>query len=163
WRVGAGSDRGHNGGMATCPRCGGELPPAARFCPTCGRPVDPEVGPPPPPPAPPIWPTLRPPPWLTSDWPLVGLGVVVLLGLLFALSALLGMVAAVAASGSVDALPCGAGAGAHLAFAAFGARTQVVCRSAAGTALAISFLPLAWALTGGLATEAALRFAWPRL
>src|SRR5438874_73511 len=87
-----------NVSRSACPRCGGELPPAARFCPTCGRPVDPEVGPPPPPPAPPIWPTLRPPPWLTSDWPLVGLGGVVLLGLLFALSALLGMVAAVAAS-----------------------------------------------------------------
>ena len=149
--------------MAFCPRCGGELPAAARFCPTCGRPVDPEFGPPPPPATPPIWAGLRLPAWATSDWSLVGLGAAALLGVLFAVSALVGMVAAVAVSGTFEALPCGAGVGAHLAFAAFGARTEVACRSAAGAALALSFLPLFWALTGALATEAAMRFAWPRL
>src|SRR5439155_689000 len=82
-------------------------------------------------------------------------GAAALLGVLFAVSALVGMVAAVAVSGTFEALPCGAGVGAHLAFAAFGARTEVACRSAAGAALALSFLPLFWALTGALATEAA--------
>src|SRR5687767_10600214 len=68
-------------GMASCARCGSDLPAAARFCPTCGRPVDPEFGPPAPPDAPPIWSGYRPPGWLTADWALVGLGVVVMLWL----------------------------------------------------------------------------------
>jgi hypothetical protein len=150
-------------GMASCVRCGGELPATARFCPTCGRPVAPQGGPAAPPHPPPIWAGLRLPAWVTGDWPLVALGAAVLLGAVFALSALVGMVAAVAVSGSVDALPCGAGVGAHLGFAAFGATTEVACRSTTGAALGLSFLPLFWAFTGGLATEAALRFAWPRL
>ena len=77
-------------GMAFCARCGGELPPTARFCPTCGRPADPEVGPPAPPPAPPIWPAVRPPAWVAADWPLVGLGVALMLALLYAASTLFG-------------------------------------------------------------------------
>jgi hypothetical protein len=150
-------------GMASCVRCGGELPAAARFCPTCGRPVEPEFGPPPPPATPSVWSGFRPPAWATGDWSLVAAGAGVLLGAMFALSVAVGAVAAVAVSGNADALPCGAGVGAHLAFAAFGARTVAACRSTTGTALAVSFLPLFWAFAGGLATEAAMRFAWPRL
>ena len=150
-------------GMAFCVRCGAELPATARFCPTCGRPVAPQDGPASPPQPPPIWAGFRLPAWATGDWPLVALGAAVLVGAVFALSALVGMVAAVAVSGSIDALPCGAGVGTHLGFAAFGATTEVACRSSTGAALGLSFLPLFWAFTGGLATEAALRFAWPRL
>ena len=150
-------------GMAFCARCGGELTPAARFCPTCGRPVEPEVGPVPPPTTAPILAGLRPPAWVTTDWPLVGLGAVVLLGGLFGVAALVGMVAAVAGSGSFAALPCGAGVGAHLAFAAFAARVAVRCGGEHGSVLGLSFLPLWWSLAAGLATEAALQFAWPRL
>jgi hypothetical protein len=150
-------------GMASCARCGGELPATARFCPTCGRPVEPLVGPPPPPATPSVWAGLRLPAWATGDWPLVGAGVAVLIGAMFALSVVLGGVAAVAVSGQADALPCGAGVGLHLAFAAFGARTVAACRSTTGAALAVSFLPLFWAFAGGLATEVAMRFAWTRL
>ena len=146
-------------GMASCVRCGGELPPSARFCPTCGRPVEPEVGPP----VPPIWPGLRLPGWAGTDWGLVGLGVARSLLLLFAASALIGLLAAVAVAGDVAAAPCGAAVGSHLAFAAFGARVAAGCGGDHGAALALGFLPLPWALTGGLATEAALRFGWRRL
>jgi hypothetical protein len=146
-------------GMASCVRCGGELPPSARFCPTCGRPVEPEVGPP----VPPIWPGLRLPGWAGADWALVGLGVARSLLLLFAASALIGLLAAVAVAGNVAAAPCGAAVGSHLAFAAFGARVAAGCGGDHGGALALGFLPLPWALTGGLATEAALRFGWRRL
>jgi hypothetical protein len=139
------------------------LPATARFCPTCGRPVDPEFGPPAPPAAPPIWPGFRPPPWLTSDWPLVGLGVAVMLALLFAVSALYGTVAAVAASGKPGAAGYGAALGSHLACAAFGARTAVSFGTKNASALALQFLPLPWAVAGGLAMRAALRFARPRL
>ena len=150
-------------GMAVCSRCGGELPAAARFCPTCGRPVDPEMGPPVPPDAPPIWSGFRLPGWLTSDWPLVGLGVTVMLVLLFAVAALYGMVAGVAASGNLSAAPYGAALGSHLAFAAFGARTAVSFGVRNGSALSLQFLPLPWAIVGGFAMRAALRFARPRL
>ncbi|HLJ09449.1 MAG TPA: zinc ribbon domain-containing protein, partial [Acidimicrobiia bacterium] len=149
--------------MASCMRCGGELPATARFCPTCGRPVEPEVGPPAPPITPSAWSGLQLPAWVTGDWPLVAAGAAVLLGAVFAVSLIVGAVAAVAVSGNADAVPCGAGVGAHLAFAAFGARTVAACRSTTGTALAVSFLPLFWAFVGGLATEVAMRFAWPRL
>jgi len=150
-------------GMASCVRCGSELPAAARFCPTCGRPADPEVGPPAPPPAPPIWSGLRLPGWLTSDWPLVGLGVAVMLAVLFAVSALYGTVAAVAASGKLGTAPYGAALGSHLGFAAFGARTAASFGTKNGSALAVQFLALPWAVVGGLAMGAALRFARPRL
>jgi len=149
--------------MASCVRCGGELPATARFCPTCGRPVEPAVGPAPPPTTPSAWSGPQLPAWVTGDWPLVAAGAAVLLGAVFAVSVIVGAVAAVAVSGNADALPCGAGVGAHLAFAAFGARTVAACRSTTGTALAVSFLPLFWAFASGLATEAAMRFAWPRL
>src|SRR4051794_1486286 len=129
-------------GMAFCARCGGELPASARFCPTCGRPVDPEVGPPAPPAAPPIWSTFRPPGWVTKDWPLVGLGVAVMLALLFAASALYGTVVGVAATGKPGAAPYGAALGAHLAFAAFGVRTAVSFGTKNGSLLATQFLPL---------------------
>jgi hypothetical protein len=150
-------------GMASCVRCGGELPPAARFCPTCGRPADPGVGPPAPPATAPIWSGLRLPGWAGADWALVGLGVARSLLLLFGASALFGLVAAVAVAGNVAAAPCGAAVGSHLAFAAFGARVAAGCGGDHGAALALGFLPLPWALTGGLATEAALRFGWRRL
>jgi hypothetical protein len=150
-------------GMASCVRCGAELPPTARFCPACGRPVEPEVGPPAPPAVAPIWSGLQLPGWATTDWALVGLGVAVLLGLLFVASALFGLAAAVAVAGSFKAAPCGAAVGSHLAFAAFGARAAAACGGEHGAALALGFLPLPWALAGGLATEAALRFAWRRL
>jgi hypothetical protein len=150
-------------GMASCPRCGCDLPAAARFCPACGRPAEPEVGPPAPPPVGSIWSGLRLPPWATADWALVGLGAALLLGLLFAVSALYGLAAAVGASGSFKSAPCGAAVGSHLAFAAFGARAAAACGSDHGAALALGFLPLPWVLVGGLATEAALRFAGRRL
>lgn len=136
---------------------------AARFCPTCGRPADPEFGPPAPPPAPAIWSGFHLPGWLTSDWPLAGLGVAVMLALLFAVSALFGAVAGVAASGKLEAAPYGAALGSHLAFAALGARTAVSFGTKNGSALALQFLPLTWAVVGGLAMGAALRFARPRL
>lgn len=150
-------------GMGFCARCGGELPATARFCPACGRPVEPVVGPQAPPATRSIWADLRLPGWAGSDWALVGLGVARLLVLLFAASALLGLVAAVAVAGSLKAAPCGAAVGSHLAFAAFGARTAATCGGEHGAALAVGFLPLPWALAGGFATEAALRFAWRRL
>ena len=149
--------------MASCVRCGSELPAAARFCPTCGRPADPEVGPPAPPAPPPIWSGLRLPEWLTSDWPLVGLGVTMMLAVLFAIAALFGAVAGVATSGKFGAAGYGAAVGSHLAFAAFGAKTAVSFGSENGSALALQFLPLPWAVVGGLAMGAALRFARPRL
>jgi len=139
------------------------LPAAARFCPTCGRPVEPEFGPPVPPAAQPIWSGLRLPGWLTTDWPLAGLGVAVMLVLLFASSALYGTVAAVFASGKLRAAPYGAALGSHLAFAAFGARVAVSFGEKNGSNLALQFLPLPWAVVGGLAMRAALRFARPRL
>lgn len=157
------SDDATMAGMAVCARCGGELPAAARFCPTCGRPADPEMGPPAPPDAPPIWSGFRPPGWLTSDWPLVGLGVAVMLALLFGVAALYGTVAGVAASGKLGAAPYGAALGSHLAFAAFGARTAVSFGTQNGSSLALQFLPLPWAVVGGLAMGAALRFARARL
>ena len=46
---------GHNGGDGFLSRCGAEVPATARFCPACGRPVDPEVGPQPPPPTRSVW------------------------------------------------------------------------------------------------------------
>src|SRR5688572_10392759 len=150
-------------GMASCARCGGELPATARFCPACGRPVEPETGPPAPLPVRPILAGFRLPAWVTSDWPLVGLGVVLMLALLFGTSALVGLVAAAAVAGDIGAAPCGAAVGAHLAFAAFGARTFAGCGVEHGSALAIGFLPLPWALIGGVAVEAARRFAWRRL
>jgi hypothetical protein len=139
------------------------LPDAARFCPRCGRPADPEVGPPAPSDAPPIWSGFRLPGWLTSDWPLVGLGVAVMLALLFAASALYGTVAGVASSGKLGAAPYGAALGSHLAFAAFGARTAASFGARNGSALALQFLPLPWAIVGGLTMRTALRFARPRL
>lgn len=149
--------------MAVCARCGGELVPAARFCPTCGRPVEPEVGPAPPPATPPFLAGWPPPGWVSADWPLAGLGAVVLLGLLFGVAMLVGAVAAVAAGGSVESLPCGAGVGAHLAFAAFAAQVAARCGHEHGAVLGLSFLPLWWALAAGVATEAAVRFGWSRL
>jgi hypothetical protein len=121
------------------------------------------MGPPAPPAAPPIWSGFHPPGWLTSDWPLVGLGVAVMLALLFAVSALYGTVAGAAASGKLGAAPYGAALGSHLAFAAFGARTAVSFGTKNPSALALQFLPLPWAVVGGLAMGAALRFARPRL
>jgi hypothetical protein len=150
-------------GMALCQRCGGELPAAARFCPACGRPVEPEVGPPAPLRVAPIWAGLRLPASATADWALVGLGAAVLLGVLFAAAAVLGLVAAVAVAGSFKAAPCGAAVGSHLAFAAFGARAAAACGGEHGAALTLGFLPLPWVLAGALSTEAALRFAWRRL
>ena len=136
---------------------------AARFCPTCGRPVDPEMGPPVPPTAPSLWSGFRLPGSLTSDWPLVGLGVAVMLALLFAVSALYGALAAVASSGKLGAAPYGAALGSHLAFAAFGARAAASFGTKNGSVLALQFLVLPWAVFGGLAMGAALRFARPRL
>jgi hypothetical protein len=150
-------------GMPSCPRCGAELPATARFCPACGRPVEPEVGPQPPPPTRSIWADLTLPDWARSDWALVGLGVVRLLLVLFAASALVGLVAAVAVAGSFAAAPCGAAVGSHLTFAAFGARTAARCGGEHGAVLATGFLPLPWALMAGVATEAALRFGWRRM
>jgi hypothetical protein len=150
-------------GMPSCPRCGAELPATARFCPACGRPVDPEVGPQPPPPTRSIWADLTLPDWARSDWALVGLGVARLLLVLFAASALVGLVAAVAAAGSFAAAPCGAAVGSHLTFAAFGARTAARCGGGHGAVLALGFLPLPWAVMAGVATETALRFGWRRL
>jgi hypothetical protein len=121
------------------------------------------MGPPAPPAAPPIWSGLRLPEWLTSDWPLVGLGVTVMLAVLFAVSALFGAVAGVATSGKFGAAGNGAAVGSHLAFAAFGAKTAVSFGRENGSALALQFLPLPWAVVGGLAMGAALRFARPRL
>lgn len=149
--------------MPSCSRCGVELPATARFCPACGRPVDPEVGPQPPPPTPSIWADLTLPDWARTDWALVGLGVARLLLVLFAASALVGLVAAVAVAGSFTAAPCGAAVGSHLAFAAFGARTAARCGGEHGAVLAVGFLPLPWAVMAGVATEAALRFGWRRL
>jgi hypothetical protein len=73
------------------------------------------------------------------------------------------LVTAVAVAGSIEAAPCGAAVGSHLAFAAFGARTFAGCGAEHGAALAIGFLPLPWALIGGVTVEAARRFAWRRL
>jgi len=121
------------------------------------------MGPPVPPDAPPIWSGVRLPGWLTSDWPLVGLGVGVMLALLFGVSALYGLVAGVASSGKLRTAPYGAALGSHLAFAAFGARTAVSFGTKNGSGLALQFLPLPWALVGGLTMRAALRFARTRL
>src|SRR5581483_3144749 len=150
-------------GMASCPRCGAELPATARFCPACGRPVDPEFGPPAPPKTRSIWADLSLPNWARQDWALVALGVTRLLLVLLAASALVGLVAAVAVAGSFAAAPCGAAAGSHLAFAAFGARTAAGCGGEHGSVLALGFLPLPWAAMAGVATEAALRFGRRRL
>lgn len=150
-------------GMASCPRCGAEVPATARFCPACGRPVEPEVGPQPPPATRSIWADLQLPDWARSDWALVGLGVARLLLVLFAASALVGLVAAVAVARSFAAAPCGAAVGSHLAFAAFGARTAAGCGGEHGAVLAMGFLALPWAVMAGVATEAALRFGWRRL
>ncbi len=68
-----------------------------------------------------------------------------------------------AVAGSFGAAPCGAAVGSHLAFAAFGARTRPGFGTKNGAVLALQFLPLPWALVGGVAMEAALRFAWRRL
>jgi hypothetical protein len=103
------------------------------------------------------------PGWVTGDWPLVGLGVAVLGGLLFAASAIYGMVVAAVAAGSLRALPGGAVAGAHLGFAAFGARTGVRTGGDFGAGLGTAFLPLPWAALAVAATWAALRFARSRL
>jgi hypothetical protein len=125
--------------------------------------VDPEIGPQPPPPTRSIWADLAVPGWARNDWALVGLGVARLLLVLFAASALVGLVAAVAVAGSFAAAPCGAAVGSHLAFAAFGARTAARCGGEHGAVLATGFLPLPWAVMAGVATDAALRFGWRRL
>jgi hypothetical protein len=106
---------------------------------------------------------VRLPGWVTRDWPLVGLAVAVLGGLLFAASALYGMVAAAVAAGSLRAIPGGAVAGAHLGFAAFGARTGVRTGGEFGSGLGTAFLPLPWAALAVTATWAALGFARRRL
>jgi hypothetical protein len=100
---------------------------------------------------------------VAADWPLVGLGVALMLALLYAASTLFGTVAAVAATGNVRTAPYGAVLGYHLAFAAFGARTAVSFGTKNGSNLVVGFLPLPWAVVGGLAVGAALRFARPRL
>jgi hypothetical protein len=125
--------------------------------------VEPEVGPQPPPATRSVWADLTLPDWARTDWALVGLGVARLLLVLFAASALVGLVAAVAVAGNFAAAPCGAAVGSHLAFAAFGARTAAGCGGEHGAVLALGFLPLPWAVIAGVATEAALRFGWRRL
>jgi hypothetical protein len=106
---------------------------------------------------------VRWPDWVAGDWPLVGLGVALMLMLLFGGSALVGLLTAAAVAGDIAAAPCGAAVGAHLAFAAFGARTFAGCGGEQGSALAVAFLPLPWALMGGITVEAVRRFAWRRL
>lgn len=86
-----------------------------------------------------------------------------MVAVLFAVSALFGAVAGVATSGRFGAAGYGAAVGSHLAFAAFGAKTAVSFGGENGSALALQFLPLPWAVVGGLALGAALRFARPRL
>ena len=86
-----------------------------------------------------------------------------ILGLLFGAAAVVGMLAAAAVDGNLRAAPCGAAIGTHLAFGAFGARVAASCGAEHGSALAMGFLPLPWALVGGIATDAGLRFGWRRL
>src|ERR1041384_5782257 len=121
--------------------CPGGARGGAGFPRAWGRRADPKAAPPVPPDAPPIWSGFRLPGWLTSDWPLVGLGVTVMLALLFAVAALYGMVSGMAAAGKLSAAPYGAALGSHLAFAAFGARTAVSFGTRNGSALSLQFLP----------------------
>ncbi len=102
------------------------------------------------------------PSWLGSDWPLVGLSVIILLALVFGISALYGGLTTVVVTSGFDALVDGVTAGAYLAFSTFGIETSAFT-SNGNVAIGSQFLPLpALALPVG-ATAFALRFAWSRL
>lgn len=103
------------------------------------------------------------PPWLVADWPLVGLCVVIMLVVLFGISAAYGGVAAVIAASSLKALLSGVTTGAYLAFSAFGVKTAAWSGEASRAIVATRFLPLPWLALSVAATWIALRFALARL
>ena len=107
------------------------------------------------------------PSWLATDWPLVGLSVIILLGIAFAFSAVYGGLLSVAVTTSFETLVDGVTAGAYLAFSAFGIKTGFAHFPASFSegpiAVATQFLPLPWLALSVGATVVALRFAWPRL
>jgi len=103
------------------------------------------------------------PPWLVADWPLVGLCLIIMLVVLFGVSAVYGGVAAVVAAGSIKALVPGVTVGAYLAFSAFGVKTVAANSGASSVIVATRFLPLPWLALPIGATWLGLRFAFPRL
>ena len=117
------------------------------------------------PPSPPATADPSPPSaWAAGDWPLVGLAVVVVIGGVAAVSALYGVVLALAASGRASAVGPGAGLGSFLSFAWLGAAVRA---ATTGTdrvlAFETRFLPLAGVLVPAAVTWAALRYCRPRL
>lgn len=170
-----------------CERCGAPQEGGTRFCTSCGEPVsaasppqadyrgarrapapapdytDPGI---PPPMAPPAvrapGPAASLPPWLASDWPLVGLCVIILLAALFAVSAVYGGLMATMAAGP-KALFSGVRVGAYFAFSAVGAKVTATTNNAPGALVHAQFLPLPWIAAAIAATCLALRFAFARL
>lgn len=154
-----------------CQRCGAELAPGIRYCASCGEPVAssaqawderqggwtrPEAFPPVSGMASSV------PAWLVSDWPLIGLSVIILLGILFGVSAAYGGVLTVLAVGP-KAFLAGIRVGGYLAFSAFGVETAATNGAIPGAAIGTQFLPLPWLAVPIAATWVALHFAFSRL
>jgi hypothetical protein len=100
---------------------------------------------------------------MAADWPLVGLCTLLLLGSLFAASALYGGIVAMVAATDVGVVIDGITVGAYLAFSAFGVETGAFSPGAPGAYAATQFVPLPWVAMAVAATVLAMRFAFARL
>ena len=103
------------------------------------------------------------PSWLVTDWPVVGICVLLIAFATLVVSAVYGAVVALAASGG-DAVVSGAITGAYLAFSAFGAASGAFRATEDSIVqVATSFLPLPWVLVPVIAAWVALGFGYPRV
>ena len=103
------------------------------------------------------------PSWLVTDWPVVGICVLLIALVTVVVSAVYGAVVALAASGG-DAVISGAITGAYLAFSAFGAASGAFRATEDSVVqVATSFLPLPGVLVPVIAAWLALGFGYPRV
>lgn len=156
--------------MGFCDQCGAPRGERQRFCPRCGTALDAgtvipgaPVGTPPLHGGPGGGAPPNVPGWLVSDWPVVGICVLVIAVVTAAVSATYGAVLGLAASGA-DGAGSGAITGAFLAFSAFGAASGAF-RATEDVLIGFgtSFLPLPWVLVPVGAAWAAYRFGYPRV
>lgn len=104
------------------------------------------------------------PAWLTSDWPLIGITVLMVVGCLATVSAVYGMILVLVATGEPGALLSGAGVGAFLGFVSFGVQTVAAASGGDHAAsFAARYLPLLYVALPVAATWFGMRFAFSRL